>query len=116
MTTRRIGDIAIATALLAICLPVILIASIAVWLDLGGAPVRRFDRVTPDGRVVGLWRFRVAHDTRYGPRPTLSGAVLRRWHLDQVPQLWNVVAGDLSLLTPPAAAMAAKKSWALRRS
>jgi lipopolysaccharide/colanic/teichoic acid biosynthesis glycosyltransferase len=110
----RFGDIALALALLFICLPVIVLASCAVWLDLAAVPLRRVERVTGDGRIVRLWRFAITKESRYGPKLTASGALLRRWHLDQIPQLLNVVAGDLSLLSSRPDAIASRKGFAWR--
>lgn len=109
MTTRRFGDIALSGFLLALCLPLIAIAALAVWIDLGRAPVHRVACLGRDGRVVRLWRFRTAFATRYGPTPTLSGRLLRRWHIDRVPQLWNVLVGEISLFNDETSADAEKK-------
>lgn len=98
---RRVGDVALASALVVLCLPVLAICLIVVSIDVCGVPVRRVERIMRDGRVVGLWRFRTALETALGRRTTLSGAVLQRWYLDRLPQLWNVIAGEVSLLSPP---------------
>lgn len=117
MTFRRLSDIVLALALLLVCLPVIVLAIGAVWFESAAAPLCRVERLTRDGRTVRLWRLRTARETEFGPKLTQTGTVLRRWHLDQIPQLLNVVNGDLSLLTPDGAieAVGARKALALRQ-
>lgn len=109
----RLGDIALASILLFVCLPVIVLVSFAVWLELAALPFVRVERVTRAGHIVRLWRFDITRPTRFGPKLTRTGAVLRRWHLDQVPQLLNVIAGDISLVgerpTAPAARVALRE-------
>jgi lipopolysaccharide/colanic/teichoic acid biosynthesis glycosyltransferase len=116
MTIRRLGDIATALALLYVCLPVIVLGAVAVWVELAASPFCRVERVTRDGRIVRLWRLRIARDTEFGPKLTRSGALLHRYHLEQIPQLLNVMNGDLSLLAPDGTQHeAAGKALAMRQ-
>ncbi len=117
MTIRRLGDIALALALFLVCLPVIVLAAGAVWIELAASPLCRVDRVMRDGRTLRLWRFRIARETEFGPKLTQAGALLCRWHLDQVPQLLNFLNGDLSFLAPGSTldAVGARKAFALRQ-
>lgn len=94
----RLGDIILAMVLLFLCLPVIVLASFVVWLEAASLPLVRVGRVTRGGRIVRLWRFGVTRPTRLGPKLTVTGALLCRWHLERTPQLLNVIAGDISLL------------------
>jgi lipopolysaccharide/colanic/teichoic acid biosynthesis glycosyltransferase len=98
MTLRRMSDIILALVLLFVCLPVLLVSCFAVWVVLLASPLSRVERVTRDGRIVGIYRLRTTVDTAYGPRVTELGAFLRHAHLDHIPQLFNVLNGDLSLL------------------
>lgn len=98
MTVRRLSDIILALVLLFVCLPVLLLSCFAVWIALSVSPLARVERVTREGRIVGVYRLRTTIDTAYGPRITEVGAFLRRAHLDQIPLLLNVLNGDLSLL------------------
>jgi lipopolysaccharide/colanic/teichoic acid biosynthesis glycosyltransferase len=117
MSIRRLSDIVLALALLVVCLPVIVLAAGAVWFENAAAPFCRVERLTRDRRLVRLWRLRTVRETEFGPKLTQTGTLLRRWHLDQIPQLLNVVNGDLSLLTPDGAleAVGARKAFALRQ-
>lgn len=98
MTVRRLSDIALSLALLLVCLPVFALSAIAVWLDQASVPFLRQERVTRDGRRIAVFRLRTSRSTRFGSRSTPLGDFLRAWHLDEIPQLINVLTGELSLL------------------
>lgn len=117
MTVRRMSDIILALVLLFICLPVLLLSYIAVWIAQSASPLVRVERVTREGRIIAVYRFRTTVDTAYGPRITELGAFLRDVHLDQIPVLLNVLNGDLSLLgdkTVVGGALVSKSLLALR--
>ena len=113
-------DRVLGTVLLLALLPVLALLSLAVLssvgapvifrqrrVGLGGAPfeVYKFRTMTPDRRhgaaagYVGPER-RLRHKTPDDPRVTRLGGLLRRLSLDELPQLWNVVRGDMSLVGP----------------
>jgi lipopolysaccharide/colanic/teichoic acid biosynthesis glycosyltransferase len=117
MTVRRMSDILLALVLLFVCLPVLLLSCIAVWIALSASPITRVERVTREGRIVSVYRLRTTVDTAYGPRITKLGAFLRHVYLDQIPLLFNVLNGDLSLLGDKAVmggTLASKSLLALR--
>ena len=142
---KRVIDLLVATPLLLLMLPVLLGCALLVWVFSPGPMIYRQQRSGRDGRVFSLYKLRtmrpdsdrriealvredpVARDewARYrrltcDPRLVPHvGAPLRRASLDEVPQLWNVIRGDMSLVGPrplelpsveelPATAMAAR--------
>jgi lipopolysaccharide/colanic/teichoic acid biosynthesis glycosyltransferase len=121
---KRIIDVVGATALLLIAAPVVLAVALAVWLGSEGPVLFRQRRVGRGGVEFEVLKFRTMHrdaerqlqasaelHRRYlaggcklppgrDPRVTRVGALLRRLDLDELPQLWNVLRGDMSLVGP----------------
>jgi exopolysaccharide production protein ExoY len=122
--TKRILDILIIAIALPICLPLIGILAVAVWCD-GSNPFYRQIRVGKDGELFTMWKLRTMvrdadkalleylaknanaarewHESqklKSDPRVTWIGAHIRRYSLDELPQLWNVLRGDMSLVGP----------------
>jgi len=108
---KRIVDVAGASAGLALTSPLLAAAAIAVKLEDGGPVLYRQVRVGLDGADFELLKLRtmvVGAETlgagyavdRGDPRITRVGRVLRKLSLDELPQLWNVVRGDMSLVGP----------------
>ncbi|MBV8598032.1 MAG: sugar transferase [Actinobacteria bacterium] len=108
---NRALDAAIAGAGLAVASPVLALAALAVKLDGRGPVLYRQTRVGKDGRdfellklrtmVVGAETLGAGYAVNKGdPRITRVGRFLRRASLDELPQLWNVVRGDMSLIGP----------------
>lgn len=120
-TVKRIFDICAAGGALLVLWPVLLVIGLAVRQGDGGPAVFRQERVGVSGSLFTMYKFRSmvidaearladlsAHDEGNGvmfkmkrdPRVTRVGAVLRRYSLDELPQLWNVLRGDMSLVGP----------------
>jgi lipopolysaccharide/colanic/teichoic acid biosynthesis glycosyltransferase len=108
---RRAFDAATAAVLLLLTAPVLAIAALAVKLGSGGPVLYRQTRVGKDAADFELVKLRtmvVGAETqgagpavdRGDPRITRPGRILRRLSLDELPQLWNVVRGDMSLIGP----------------
>ncbi|MEI8105460.1 MAG: sugar transferase [Actinomycetes bacterium] len=107
---NRALDIAIAGAGLVVASPLLALSAIAVKLD-GGPVLYRQVRVGMDGKdfellklrtmVVGAEKIGAGFAVDKGDsRITRAGRTLRRLSLDELPQLWNVVRGDMSLIGP----------------
>jgi lipopolysaccharide/colanic/teichoic acid biosynthesis glycosyltransferase len=108
---NRALDLAGASLGLVLASPFLAAAAIAIKLDGGGPVLYRQQRVGKDGRefelvklrtmVVGAERQGAGWAVDHGdPRITRVGSVLRRVSLDELPQLWNVVRGEMSLIGP----------------
>jgi exopolysaccharide biosynthesis polyprenyl glycosylphosphotransferase len=108
---KRAMDVALSGAALAALLPVFVLVGLAVAFDSRGPVFYRQERVGEDGRVFGLYKFRTMRagaEQETGPvwarpddaRCTRMGRLLRRLNLDELPQLWNVLKGDMSLVGP----------------
>ncbi len=109
--THRGFDLGIGLALLFLALPVLLLTAVAVMLDSGRPVLYRQERVGKGGRVFTLYKFRsMVADAEPGgiscwaraddPRVTRVGRVIRRTHIDELPQILNVLRGDMALVGP----------------
>ena len=108
---NRALDVAGATLGLALTSPALAAAALAIKLEDGGPVLYRQERVGRDGEPFELLKLRTmvvgAEQVGAGfavdrgdPRITKAGRVLRRLSLDELPQLWNVLRGDMSLIGP----------------
>ena len=104
---KRATDILMAGALLLLLLPVLALCALGVWAADGRPILFSQDRVGRGGGVFRILKFRSMRPSD-GPRVTSAGdlrvtrfgRVLRRWKLDELPQLWNVLTGDMSMVGP----------------
>jgi len=108
---RRGFDVALSLALIVITLPVLLLASLAIRLDSPGPVLYRQERVGRGGRVFSLLKFRsMVVDAEAGgaprwatqrdPRVTRVGRLLRLTRVDEIPQVLNVLRGDMAFVGP----------------
>jgi exopolysaccharide biosynthesis polyprenyl glycosylphosphotransferase len=108
---KRAFDAVVASGLLIAFSPLLAVAAIAVWASTGRPIFYRQERMGLDGRVFRMLKFRTMRpdaESETGPvwtspddpRRTRVGALLRRTSVDELPQLWNVVRGDMSLVGP----------------
>jgi exopolysaccharide biosynthesis polyprenyl glycosylphosphotransferase len=118
---KRAFDLVVAGAGLLITSPIWLLAALAIKLDSPGPVLYRQRRVGEGGRPFVMLKFRSMYvdaeerlaelrplseadgplfKLRNDPRVTRVGRLLRRWSLDELPQLWNVIRGDMSLVGP----------------
>jgi len=100
---KRTIDIAVTIVLMIVTLPLWIVIAIAIWLDDSGPILHRQMRLGLGGVPFAMWKFRsmrVSTDQSDSERVTRAGSVLRRYRIDELPQLLNVIAGDMSLVGP----------------
>jgi lipopolysaccharide/colanic/teichoic acid biosynthesis glycosyltransferase len=105
-----VGDFCIAAVALVVASPVLLVALIAIRLESKGSPVFRQRRVGKDGVPFDMYKLRtmvVGSDrgpdvalSESDPRITRTGALLRRYSLDELPNLVNVLRGEMAIVGP----------------
>jgi exopolysaccharide biosynthesis polyprenyl glycosylphosphotransferase len=108
---KRLFDLVIATAALFILIPILFIIAILIRLESRGPALFRQTRIGRDGRPFTLYKFRSMrqgsesgsiYTAPQDPRVTRFGQFLRKTRLDELPQLWNVLVGDMSIIGPRA--------------
>ena len=108
---KRALDLVGSAAGLLVLSPVLLFVAACVRLDSRGPVLFRQRRLGRDGREFDMLKFRSmpmaaergsgpVRTTRDDPRPTRAGRILRRTSVDELPQLWNVLKGEMSLVGP----------------
>jgi lipopolysaccharide/colanic/teichoic acid biosynthesis glycosyltransferase len=105
---KHLLDVALAAVLLLLLAPLIACIAVAIKLDSPGPVFYRCRRVGHRGRPLAMLKFRKMRDGVSGPALTLAdddrftrlGRFLARTKLDEIPQLWNVLTGGMSLVGP----------------
>jgi exopolysaccharide biosynthesis polyprenyl glycosylphosphotransferase len=107
---KRLGDLLVAGVLLMLSSPLLLLAAVIIKLEDGGPVLYSQIRTGLYGQPFRIWKLRsmrkeseaqgVQWASRRDPRITRVGGCLRRLRLDELPQLVNVIMGDMSLIGP----------------
>jgi putative colanic acid biosysnthesis UDP-glucose lipid carrier transferase len=118
---KRVSDVALSSLMLLVALPLMALIAIAIKLTSPGEVIFRQRRYGLDGEEIVVYKFRtmtVAEDgkqvrqvTRDDPRVTRVGRLLRRYSLDELPQLFNVLQGHMSLVGPRPHAVAHNEEY-----
>jgi exopolysaccharide biosynthesis polyprenyl glycosylphosphotransferase len=118
---KRVFDLLLTIPLLILCLPIFPLIALAIRLDSPGPVFFKQQRVGENCRLFGMWKFRtmvqgaedllpdvveetadgeIVHKRPDDPRVTRVGHFLRRYSIDELPQLLNVAKGEMSLVGP----------------
>ena len=121
LLAKRAFDVLVGTIALVLCLPLMMFAALFVWIEDRGPVILRQKRVGENGRVFTVYKFRtmvpgaeslqseveqmdedgnLVHKSCADPRVTRIGKILRRTSIDELPQLFNVLQGTMSLVGP----------------
>jgi len=107
---KRLLDIALSLIGLVLTLPVSMITALAIKLDSAGPILYRQSRIGMNGEVYELLKFRsmrvdaelngAVWAQENDPRVTRVGGILRKLRIDEIPQMWNVLKGEMSFIGP----------------
>ncbi|MEP9356018.1 sugar transferase [Xanthobacter sp. KR7-65] len=133
---KRVLDIGVSAGLLVAGLPFFAALAVVIKADSSGPVLFRQTRIGRGGQPFGMWKFRSMHvdaerrraelatqnesaggvlfKMRHDPRVTRVGRFIRRASIDELPQLWNVLKGDMSLVGPRPPLAAEVKSYGQR--
>jgi putative colanic acid biosynthesis UDP-glucose lipid carrier transferase len=122
----RLLDLAVAGLTLILCLPILALIALAIRLDSSGPVIFRQRRAGQGGRMFGILKFRSMHVMEDGAhiaqamqgdaRITRVGRFLRASSLDELPQLFNVLSGEMALVGPRPHALAHDEYYSARIS
>lgn len=109
-TWKRLLDVVVVVVASPLVLFLLIAVGAAVFVDSGGPVIFKQDRVGRNGRTFRILKFRTMHHdaelngaafaTQGDARVTRLGRVLRQYRLDEIPQFWNVLRGDMSIIGP----------------
>jgi Undecaprenyl-phosphate glucose phosphotransferase len=110
LIAKRVLDIAVASAAVLALMPLLAMAAAAIALESGRPVIFRQNRRGVCGRPFTILKFRtmsvqengdsIVQARRNDPRVTRLGAIYRKTSIDELPQLWNVLRGDMSIVGP----------------
>ena len=110
MIIKRSFDIFVSFLSIILLFPILILISLAIKIDSRGSIFFRQDRVGKDMKIFRIWKFRTmkVNSDPYGDSPnsdsdkriTSFGRLLREYSLDELPQLFNVLTGSMSLVGP----------------
>lgn len=110
MIIKRIEDVILSSLILLLISPVLLLIAISIKITSPGPILFKQKRYGMDGKEISVWKFRsmtvmedgssVIQAIKNDPRVTLIGSFLRKTSLDELPQFFNVIYGDMSIVGP----------------
>jgi Undecaprenyl-phosphate glucose phosphotransferase len=110
-TIKRVEDIVVASAALLVTMPLLILTAIAIKLESKGPILFKQPRTGLDGEIIDVWKFRSMYvenadldasrqTGRNDPRVTQVGRFIRKTSIDELPQFWNVLQGQMSVVGP----------------
>ena len=117
---KRSFDIVVAILLLLVLTPLFLVVMVLIYLDSPGSIFFTQTRIGKEGKFFTMWKFRsmvvgaeqlqqqlqnemvggILFKVKHDPRITRVGRFIRKFSIDELPQLWNVIIGDMSMVGP----------------
>jgi lipopolysaccharide/colanic/teichoic acid biosynthesis glycosyltransferase len=121
---KRCCDVFVCVVLLVLLSPLLALAALVISIEDGGPPIFRQQRIGRSGVPFTIYKFRsmpvgtpnMPSATAGELRVTRVGRILRRTNIDELPQLWNVLKGDMSLVGPRPALPSQSALLALREA
>jgi len=120
-TVKRLTDLSIGITALILLAPLLLLVAVSIKFDSPGSVIFRQRRYGLDGEIIDVYKFRTMTVTEDGQeirqateddeRVTRVGRVLRRYSIDELPQLFNVLQGSMSLVGPRPHAVAHNEEY-----
>lgn len=108
--SKRLIDLLMSAAALVVLSPLLLFIALRTLLSSRGGIIYRQERIGYQGKPFIIYKFRSmvadaekdgpALSSDHDPRVTRWGRIMRKWRLDELPQLWNILKGDMSLVGP----------------
>lgn len=108
--TKRLLDLIIACTALIVLSPLLLFIILRTWFSSKGNIIYSQERIGYKGKPFIIYKFRSmvpdaekdgpALSSDHDPRITRWGKIMRKWRMDELPQLWNIIKGDMSLVGP----------------
>ncbi len=109
-SVKQVSDILISVLALVVLSPLLLFVITRTWLSSKGSIIYSQERIGYRGKKFTIYKFRsmYSHAEETGPalsfdrdpRITPWGRTMRKWRMDELPQLWNIIIGDMSLVGP----------------
>ncbi len=108
---KRLMDIIVSLVILILSSPILVAASVAIKIDSKGPIIYKQERSGMNGKIFRIWKFRSMYQdaekntgpvwsSKDDPRITKVGKFIRKVRIDEIPQIWNVLKGDMSLVGP----------------